>query len=73
MDLSMREVAGLPKVGGTIESPLESPTPRIAKGGGASPCAFALLRLSLGRWCRWLSAKGGERVLSCGRVRVGAA
>ena len=43
MDLSMREVAGLPKVGGTIESPLESPTPRIAKGGGASPCAFALL------------------------------
>jgi hypothetical protein len=23
MDLSMREVAGLPKVGGTIESPLE--------------------------------------------------
>jgi hypothetical protein len=43
MDLSRREVAGLPKVGGTIESPLESPTPLIAKGGGASPCTFALL------------------------------
>ena len=43
MDLSRREVAGLPKVGGTIESPRESPTPRKANGGGASPCAFALL------------------------------
>jgi hypothetical protein len=44
MDLSRREVAGLPKVGGhDRESPRESPTPHIARGGGASPCAFALL------------------------------
>jgi len=51
MDLSRREVAGLPKVVGARqrESPRESPTPRIAKGGGASPCAFALLA-SLSVW-----------------------
>ena len=73
MDLCRREVAGLPNGGGgTIESPLEPHSPHSERGWGFTVCLGPPC-LSLGRWGRWLSAKGGERVLSCGRVRVGAA